>query len=265
MNYLGKHIKLMGVYLVLGLKKSHEYKTQFFLNIVTHSVLMIVWFLFWDLLFSQVNTIAHWTLPMLILMVGFFELSDAIWQAGYFTMGVSDQLLEGKLDRWLSRPINPLFGLLMQHFDADFIPPFIIATTIITYTTITYFSFHLLKFGIALLICIIAVQILHTVTVTIGCLGFWFGKTRSLVSLYRGFLVAKSYPMDLLGRFWRGIVTFFFPGIFFATYPALAIGLWTVKQGLFALGLELAVFLITLIILYITWSEGVKRYESMGG
>ena len=202
---------------------------------------------------------------MLILVVAFFNLNDSIWQFTFYTMGVSYDIMHGEVDKYLTRPINPLFGLVMEHFEMMALLPMLIALGLIIYVTINYFSLDILRFMIAFLVNFVCAMIFNIAYSTLGALSFWFGRTRSLVSIYRSFFTAKSFPIDILNRFMRGFFTFIFPAIFIGTYPVLILTKLSMTDSVLILLLSIVILSVFSIILWIVWTKGVKRYESFGG
>jgi len=265
MNYLAKHWLLLKEYSKIGFKFAIEYKAQFFSNLLGHLVLIGLWFFFWKLMFGNVSTMGQWTYPMMLLLIGFFQLGEAMWQFGYMTLRVSDRIMDGDLDKYLSRPINPLFGILAE--DLDLIPILPITTAIIIILTviINYFSLDLIKLVIALSLCAIGTLIVHLVTIALGLLGFWLGRTRTLMTIYRSLNIAKTYPGDILGAMMRGILTYGFPAMILTTNPVLTVTNWTIQQSLLYLTLAIGLWVFWIIIVMLLWKYGIKKYESSGG
>lgn len=265
MMHLNKIWELTKVYSLLGYRISNEYKSQFFANTVTHLILLFMWLYFWDLLFANIEEIGHYTLPMLLLLVGFIQLSDGFWQLGFFTMRVCDEIIKGNLDKYLVRPMNPLMGVMLDYFAWDPILGILASLGLIVFVMVNYFSLMILKLILALLICAIGVYIFHILTIFFGLLTFWFGRTRFLVTFYRSFNQARAYPIDIMNLPLRILFTFFFPAAMFATYPVLLITKWSAQQMTVMLLVIIFTAIIWTMLIIFTWSKGIKRYESMGG
>lgn len=265
MNYLIKHIKLLKAYVKLGAKVTVEYRIQVWTNILTHVLMIGTWFLFWNLMFGSLHELKHWTFPMLLLMVGFVQLSQALWQFGYFSIRLSDDIMKGKIDAYMVRPINPVFGTLMDYFKVEATIPVLMGLGIVLFVTLNYFSLDIIKIIIALTICLIGVFLLHIMYLIIGLLTFWFGNTDAFLHLYNSLKETKTFPVDLFNGYIKGILTIVYPVIFLGTYPALATTIFTISNSLLILFYELVLLFTLILIMLLLWKHGIKRYESLGG
>lgn len=264
MNYILKHIYLLKSYFIIGLRITTEYKFQFITNFLSYLITVGIWIAFWNLLFGKIETIGNWNMPMLIMMVGFFHLNGALWQFCYYTLVVSDEIVRGKIDKYLTRPINPLYGLVMEHFELMALLPLLMALGMIIFIIWKYFSLDVLKLFLALMVNLVSVAIVQVVYCIIGTLSFWFGRTRNITGIYRSFRTAEQFPLDILGSLGQGFFTFIFPAIFMGTYPVLIVVQWELAKSLKILALSLAILFFWLLILIILWRKGVKSYESLG-
>ncbi|MGM5480152.1 MAG: ABC transporter permease [Nanobdellota archaeon] len=266
MKYIIKHIVLIKEYFRLAFKEAHEYRSQFFMNIITYILTAATWLFFWEILFANTSKIGGWTLPMLQLLTGFVLLADSFWQFGYYSIEVGTEIVEAKIDRFLIRPVNTIFAVMMSRFEIMAVIPIGTGFAVIGYALSQgSFEFTVIQGIIALLTCVFGVIIFHLVTLTISTLAFRFGRVRAFISIYRSLIITKQYPINILGIVWRNVLTFIFPAIFFGTFPVQILTSQTVIQSVKTLLLAVGVLALWSLILHISWNKGLKQYQSMGG
>jgi ABC-2 type transport system permease protein len=265
MNYILKHLKLIKPYFSIGLKIATEYKFQFITNFLTYIVVAAIWIFLWSLMFSNIQEIGNWSLPMLIMMVGFFQVAEAIWQFGFYTLGISREIISGRVDKYLVRPINPLYGIIMEKFEIVAFLPLVMGLGIILYANIKYLSLDLIKISLALFTVMIGISILQVIYSLLGILTFWIGDSRGFQRLHRSTRVLNNFPLDIMNKVMTGVLMFLAPIIFFGTYPVLMVTNWPISTSLKIIALAFSILIFWSIVLYFLWKRGIKKYESMGG
>jgi len=264
-SYLWKHLSLIRVYSRLSIKKTLEYKFNVVTNTFAYIVLIFVWIYFWDLLFGKMDAIGEWRYPMLVLMLSFTFICDAIWQINYYTTAFFLEIVRGNFDLHLVRPVHPLFNMLMREFRFFPLIPAFFGFGLAIHTLITYFSFEIFNFIIALVICVIAASILGIIYSITSTLSFWFGNQTGIKKLFRSFLLVKRYPIDIFTISVQWVFTFLFPVYFFGTAQVLLLLESNIWISLKYLSWALIVFFAWIGLFTIIWRKGLTRYESNGG
>lgn len=264
MNYLAKHIFLLGCHARVGFHRAIEYKFELITNFLSYVADAIVLILFWNLVFSNVESIGSWNFPMLVLMTGFVELSEALWQVCFYSIAFSEDIVNGSIDKYLTRPINPLYAMIFGHIEFFALMPLLLSLGLIFYVVANYLDVMLIKLLLALLITVIGVTIFIAIYCIIGTLAFWFGRTRKILSIYRSFMPAKQFPLDILGRLWRAFFVFVFPAMFTGAIPVLIMVAWDWRTILATFAIAMLILIFWICILALVWKKGVQRYESSG-
>lgn len=259
-----KHFKLIKAYARLSFKKMIEYKFIVVTNTLGYLFVMVAWIFFWNLLFGNIKEIGEWKYPMLLLLVGFLYLSDALWQIFWYTISFSSDIMKGNLDVYLVRPIHPLYGLVMREMQLFSLIPAGFGLVLILYASFKYYSVTVINLAIALFMCVIAAAMLGVLYSTIMSLSFWLGKISAVRTVFRSFHIIQKYPLDIFSIAVRNFFTFVVPLYFFGTAQVVAI-LGSKQVALQYLMLEIAIFLFWLCVWQFTWTRGVRRYESYGG
>lgn len=263
--YIRKHMFLLRRYLAISIYHFSEYKIVFYANMLQYVVLGAAWITFWSLLTSHIDEIAHWRLPMLILLTGFVYFNQAISDIFWQTFRLDSVIYKGEIENYLVRPVNTLYAIIIGKINiANFLPA-LIGMGIIIFALVNYFDLMMVKFFLGLLAGVIGVGIMQTIMCIIGSFGFWFGNVASIRMIMRSFKMTERYPMDLYSLSIRAFFTFVLPFIFIGTFPVLILTQYSIYKSLTILGIELLVFIFWFTVLIFLWKRGVQRYESVGG
>ncbi|MBS3147392.1 ABC-2 family transporter protein [Candidatus Woesearchaeota archaeon] len=261
---LRKHLELIIPYSRLSFKKLTEYKFNIITNTLGYLALIITWILFWNFIFGSMPEVAEWKYPMLLMLVGFVYLSDALWQMLWYTVAFYHDISKGNLDLYLVRPIAPLYALVMKEFQFFSILPGLGGIGIIVYTLLNYYSLNIFRLTLALILCLVGVVLVHLLYMSVNSLSFWFGKTTAFRTIFRSFFLLRNYPLDIFSIWVRAGLTFILPFYFTGTAQVkllLSSNTWEIATILFYALIALAIWLSIFLII---WNRGLKRYESSG-
>jgi ABC-2 type transport system permease protein len=218
---------------------------------------------------TQFPSMNGWDFKQMAFLYGLWMLGHAVHNTFFYTVGeVPTMVREGKFDRFLVRPLDPLFQAMtipQQSFPDELLLAivfFAVATALVgVHVTIGFLIFvafvaiggALIDFGIQLAIATAA---------------FWFIRIDTLrwvvMSLEQDF---TRYPISIYTRAVRVFLSFVFPFAFMNYFPATfllhktdgalslnpAIGLLTPLVGAAWFGLS-----------YAFWRLGLNRYQGTG-
>ncbi|HEX3466669.1 MAG TPA: ABC-2 family transporter protein [Candidatus Elarobacter sp.] len=214
-------------------------------------------------------SINGWDFRQTAFMYGLWMLGHGLHNTLFFTLGsVPEFVREGKFDRFLIRPLDPLFQALT-------VPQQIWPDELIL--AIAYFFVVVPFAGVRvdwLLICYVPLVAIggalidFGVSLIIGTASFWFTRIDSLrwvfMSLEQDF---SRYPLSIYQRGVKVVLAFVVPFAFMNYFPATfllhktedglhlnpAVGLLTPLVGLVAFALG-----------YAFWRVGIDRYQGTG-
>lgn len=246
-----------------------EYRANFFMwfgfTLFYHGTALVA---LWVTL-NQFPSMNGWTLKEMAFLYALWMLGHAFHNAFFFTVGeVPNMVREGRFDRFLVRPLDPLFQamtvpqqiwpdeLLLAFGFFWIITPFSgvhVDWAFVAYVPLVMIGGALIDFGIQL---------------SIATLSFWFVRIDTLrwvvMSLEQDF---TRYPISIYSRGVRVILAFVIPFAFMNYFPATyllhktengfslspAIGLLTPVVGLAWFGIA-----------YAFWRVGLTRYQGTG-
>ncbi|MDY6778474.1 MAG: ABC-2 family transporter protein, partial [Candidatus Nanohaloarchaea archaeon] len=106
-----RHFRVYLLYFVQFWKSRLIYKADFLLGFFGQAINLAVSLGFLGLLFTQVEMIHGWTFNELLFLAGFGGIVmnvHHIFFLNIYSLG-EQYIVEGRLDRFLVRPLNPLF------------------------------------------------------------------------------------------------------------------------------------------------------------
>lgn len=260
-----KQIKLLRRFAVLSFKHLLEYKFAFYSSVFRQLLIIMVWLLFWQIIIGNVSSLQNWNFESLAVFVGFVLVMDSTWSLFFPVMRLGENIRTGKIDIFLTRPVQPILSMIMQRMYFGDLIGVLIGLGIIGFAAASNFSPFVLKMLFGLLMLLVAVMISITIYAFVGVLTFWLGEAGFLRDALMSLDVADNYPLNIFPGVIRGFFTFVVPTIFVATYPALIVSEWSWIFSFRAFALELLVLIIWISIFTVTYRKGLRRYESFGG
>ena len=246
-----------------------EYRANFFMwfgfTIVYHATAVIA---LWVTL-QKFPSINGWDFRQTAFMYGLWMLGHALHNTVFFTVGsVPEFIREGRFDRFLIRPLDPLFSALtvpQQIFPDELLLAIAFFCAVTPYSGVHVDPFFVLFVP---LVAIGGALIDFGINLAIATASFWFIRIDSLrwviMSLEQEF---SRYPISIYQRGVKVALAFILPFAFMNYFPATyllhkredgfhlnpAIGLFTPVVGIVWAGAA-----------YLFWRRGLNRYQGTG-
>ena len=256
---------LYWLFLKNRLKILMEYRANFLIGATSTIVmqgagLLAVW-----VIMSQIPDLNGWTLPQVLLIYGMITLSKSInhmFADNLWTLG-RDYVRTGQFDRFMVRPVDPLFHLLADRFCHDGIGNLLVGAVLVgiaaaqlgiawTAGTVLYLVVMVLSGGVIfialnLMTCVSAFWIMDSVPVT-----------RVVFEMHE----FAKYPLSIYPRAIGLLLTWAIPFGFASYFPAarlmgLDAPLWQVYGAPVVAAVLLAIALQV-------WRFGLRHYGSTG-
>jgi len=260
-----KYIKLYGKFVSQYLKFMMQSKVNFFIGFFGFLTTQATGIAFLYLVFQNIPSLNGWSYYEILFIYGFAQLprgidhlfTDYIWMMGMRVV------VRGEFDRYLLRPINPLFHLISERFQPDAFGELAVGTVI---TSIAAAKLGIkLSFGkiIIFLVLILAGAVIYTaIKLFFATLAFWIKNSLPIMNLVYSMSDFAKYPNSIYSKFVQGVITIIIPFAFTAFIPA---SYFTGKTSLaLALGGTVSVAIVSFSIAYAFWLYGIKSYESAG-
>jgi ABC-2 type transport system permease protein len=247
------------------LKGVLAFRWDFWLNVSGLVMGQAVSLLTIHVMFARIPHLQGWSYYQVLLIYGFSQLTLNLCYVFGASLGSVNQLvLDGQLDPFLVRPVDPLFQLLAHDFGLQQVSAAMTSLGIVLYSL-----WHLPGppwWSLALLPVLVTggAAVYLGLGLIAASTAFWLQDRHGLVwpTIMAGDVVSQ-YPLTIHGAPVRFLVTWVLPVAFTSFYPAtllLGVRTWlgyAWATPLVGLGLCLAG--------YRLWRRGLRRYSSAGG
>lgn len=241
-----------------------EYRGSFLLGAFATAInigtsLGFVW-----LVFRFVQSLNGWNVYQVLFISALGSLSFAIWDSFFSgTFQLEYNIHSGRFDGILTRPINPLFHLLVKYFDPDSIPSVIIALAVVNYSWSNLgISWSLTNIALLALFAFSGSIIFLSITLIGATFAFWTTRTGHLINMLLQPFSVASYPLEIYNTVIVFVLSFILPFAFVTYYPAQVF----LERGSYMAFAYLspAAALISFLVAYIFWNFGLRHYTSTG-
>lgn len=239
------------------------YRASFWTVFIVDMSMFLIQLAVFSALFLNVDNINGWNKYQMIFFVGTFNLVDSTNMFLFFfgVISIPWKIREGKLDIYMTKPMNTLFWLSFENIDVSSCLLFIPGSLMVGYAT--------LKLGITLTVgkilgylFLLALMLLlfYDLMLIIRTLSFWFTKTDAVNELENEMI---GFSLRVPGIVYTGLAKLvlyvLLPYALFATIPtqfftnSLSLGQWALVIGVVLSFTVLAQGL---------WRLGLKNYAS---
>jgi ABC-2 type transport system permease protein len=261
---MGRYLRLYGWFMLQRFKILLEYRLNFIVGAASTIFLQAAGILSIWVVMLQVPTLNGWTYDELLLVYGLILLSKSInhmFADNLWTVG-SDYIRTGNFDRFLVRPVDPLFHLLADRFCHDGLGTFAMGLALVVKAAvalgIAWTPHHIAYLVVAVLsggTIFIALNLLTAAS------AFWVIDSRPItLTVFQTHEFAK-YPLSLYGKGVSTVMTWLIPYGFASFYPAsYVLGR---DIGLLAWAGPIVATLL-LLLSYRVWLYGLSHYAGTG-
>lgn len=258
-------LRIHRIFVLQELKRMLEYKGDFIVGVVGFLLGQLFNLFFLEIIFNQIPSLMGWTFGEIVFIYGFSLLPkgidhllfDNLWSMGYFIVS------KGDFDKYLIRPIKPLFHVMVEKIQMDAFGELIMGLSLMG-VSIPNLSIEWNFIKIALLIIVIPFStLIYTgIKIITSSIAFWIKRSGNIMYMFYMMNDFAKYPVNIYNNIVKYTVTFIIPFAFTAYYPAEYI--LTGKNPLFNIGLTMIISIIVMIIGIYIWTKGVSKYESAG-
>lgn len=262
---LKKYARLYMSFTIQYLKILMQSKTNFFIGFFGAFCLQATGVAFIYLIFQSIPNLNGWSMDEVVFIYGFAQLprgfdhlvTDFLW---IFSQNV---IVRGDFDRYLLRPVNPLFQLIVERFQLDALGEILIGIFLIA---VSCSRLHMKPGFLDILIfalTVIAGSVIYTsIKLFFASLSFWIKNSIAILDMIYSLNDFAKYPIGIYSRVVQAIITWIIPFAFTAFIPAgYFIGKVDVKLAV--PGTVLAAVL-SFTAAYAIFQRGIRVYESAG-
>jgi ABC-2 type transport system permease protein len=261
---MARYAQLYGLFLVNRFKILMEYRVNFLIGasstiILQAAGLMTIW-----IVMGQIPSLNGWSLDEVLLIYGLVTLAKSVnhmFADNLWTVG-RDYIRTGGFDRFLVRPVDPLFHLLADRFCHDGIGNFLVGAALVIKASsslqIPWTPLNLLYLVLAVLsggLIFIALNLISAVS------AFWIMDSVPVTRLVFDNHLFAQYPLTIYPKAIGIWLTWVIPYGFTSFYPAS----YLLGHDIGRLAwLSPAIALVLMLLAYRFWLFGLKHYSGTG-
>ncbi|MBE6052507.1 MAG: multidrug ABC transporter permease [Clostridium sartagoforme] len=260
-----RYIKLYSRFIKQYIKTLMEYRIDFILGLIGFILVQLTGVIFIKLIFNVIPTLEGWNFYEILFIYGFAQIprgidhifTDYLWIFSWKT------IVNGEFDKYLLRPINPLFQVISESFQPDGFGELIIGSILVILSSInlniSYSPLKLLQF---VFVTICATLIYTSIKLATSSIAFWVKFSQSYMFMSYQISTFAKYPISIYPSVIKFILTFMIPFAFTGYYP----GVYFIGKGDILTGvlLPFIVSLVAIVVSYRIWLKGISVYESAG-
>ncbi len=260
-----RFLRIYRILVAQNLKRIMEYKADFLTGAVSFLIDQAIGIAFIFIIFSQIPHLDGFTFEQIVFIYGFSQipkgidhlLTDNLWCVGYFIVK------KGDFDKYLTRPINPLFHVIAETFQVDAVGELVVGISLMIYVSGSV-NLYITPLSIILFIIVIpfSAMIYTAIKIATGAFAFWIKSSGFIIQMVYGMNEFAKYPTTIYSQFIRTLITYIIPFAFTGYYPALYF--LTGQNPLFNIGGTVVISLIFMAIALFIWHKGLSAYESAG-
>jgi len=260
-DILRKYIDLIICYLRINFAEIAIYDKDFIFGVISMVINYIAGILSLFFMFEFVHEINGWTLQQVLFMYGLNLTGFSLWSCFFInTITLPYYILDGEFDKFLLRPIEPIFQIMMDGFDEDSWGELIVGIIVLTYSWIN------LKIPIVYTLCIPIVTlsgclVYAGMSIALSTVSFFTITQADVANLTNQIKELAQYHISIYPKAIRLFFTFLCPVAFIAFIPGLIVfrlvNVWVIFSIPFV---SLLFFLLSIKI----WNIGVKHYSGTG-
>jgi len=242
-----------------------EYKFDFFIGLFSFFLVQGTSIVFLYLIFQKITALNGWTYNQILFIYGFAQIprgidhlfTDQLW------LVARNMLKDGSFDRFLLRPLNPLFQVVSERFQPDAFGELILGIILFVYgygaLGLDFTAFEWVKYIAVVLAGTLIYTSIKLITASVA---FWTKRSQSLMFLTYSFADFTNYPIDVYAPFIRGVLTFIIPFAFVSFIPASEF----LGKSYYNNASLLTIIVAAVLFVFgnLLWNRGLKVYESAG-
>ncbi len=259
------HFRLALLYMAQMVKTRLHYRGDFLVESIASLLSQVTGLAVVGIIFENVRALQDWNPAEVFFIYGFAVMAQAIFEAissGFYWF--SDKyVIRGEFDRLLLRPLNPLFQVLLENFNLEWLPDFLLGAVILGLASNSLeLSFGAGEFLVLLLMLLGAELVLTGIFLALASVAFWAEDRVGILPPVYNLMTFARYPLTIYQRAIQVLLSWVLPFGFVAFYPSTGF-LGRDEFHLFFWGTPVA-GLVVFTAGYQVWRAGIRRYQSTG-
>jgi ABC-2 type transport system permease protein len=260
-----RHLTILFSYFGQFLKNRLSYRVDFLVDSLAVFGALAVHLTFLAVLYTKIRSFAGWSLDELIFIHGFSLVPLGIFNLISFNLWSFSEvhLVEGRFDRVLLRPVNPVFQILFESFNVAALNEIVIGGVLLSVTGARLgLSPEPLDFLLFPIFAVSAAAVYLGVFLLLTSVSFWFEDRLGIGPPVYNMIRFARYPVTIYHPAIRALLSWIVPFSFAAFYPATRF--LRVEEFRILAGLTPVVGFVCVTVAIWVFHQGTKRYTSTG-
>lgn len=258
------HLGLFGEYFVQYLKVRVNYRGDFLVSLATSAAATVFAFAVPVIIFRKA-ILPDWTFEQIVFLYGFSLIPFGLFNVlsmNLYEFG-NTQIMEGKFDRVLLRPVNSLFQILFETFRIEsFFEAFTGLGIVVWMAWRMHTHWRATDVVLLAFFSLCGAMIYLSIFLLLSTFSFWFEDRVGVHPPFWNLLAFGRYPLSIYSGSIQFFLSWIVPFAFATFYP----GARLLERGEFR-HLALLVPAVTAACMAVTgfaWTRGVRHYSSTG-
>ena len=264
---VSRYCRLLSRFFILSLRNLSEFRLDFWVSLVHTLVYQAVFLVFWrSIVAATGERLGDWGFAELAVLCAFTLLATAVMQWFVGLLRLPGKILEGDLDKYLCKPISPLFAVLAEEVDGLSCVQQLAGGVLILGSLVTYYDLAIepLNLLASLVLLLLGCCVVTLIQGSIALSSFWLGDVSRVQQLLAVTGEFERYPLTVFSPWVQRLLTWVIPIGLLSTFPVLV---FLGRAPALSTPLYAAAVLTLLwsIALHRLWRRAIVRYESFGG
>lgn len=260
-----RYLRLHKIFISQHIKKLMEYKTDFLLGAIGLLIAQALQVLFIGIIFSQIPALEGYSFEEVLFIYGFSLIPksldhlfcDNLWMVGYSI------IRKGDFDKYLTRPINSLYYVVVEKFCIDAFGEMLTCALLLIYAIPKlHLAFYWYTIPLLLVVVIFATLIYTSLKIMTAAISFWTKTSGHITHMLYMTNDFSKYPVTIYHKVVRVLITYVIPFAFTAYFPASYF--LTGEDPLFCIGGTVVAGTLLFMLAVFIWNRGIRAYESAG-
>lgn len=260
-----RYFRLHRIFIAQYLKRLMEYKTDFLLGAIGMLIAEGIQILFLGIIFSGIPNLRGWSFEEVIFIYGFSLIAksldhlffDNLWMVGYRV------IRKGEFDKYLTRPINTLYHVIVENFCIDAFGELLTCGLLLGYAIPRLdMAFYWYTIPLVVVVVIFATMIYTSLKIMTAAIAFWAKTSGHIMHMLYMTNDFSKYPVTIYNKAVQAVITYVIPFAFTAYFPASYF--LSGENGWFCIGGTVIAGTVLFALALFIWHRGLNAYESAG-
>ncbi len=245
-------------YFKFNLASSMEYRFNFYVQIVSMIINDAIYLLIWYVFFLRFENLGGWNFHNMLMIWSIATVGFGLCMMFFRNIeDVSREIVEGKMDFYLTFPKNPMIHIVSTRTSPSAIGDFIFG--ILLYITSTYSDFSILNFILFIFVSSLGGFVFFSFLLLVESMSFFIGYSKNFSkTMLNAIIMISSNPGSVYDGLVKFIVFFIIPAGFFTFIPQKIVFDFNIYDFFGLIVFAICIFILASFV----FSKGLKKYES---